>query len=184
VGSTPTVCTIWANDGKLAKPLYLKSKGIRVQLPFRLQKIGEMDNIILLDLDGVMIIHPPWRCGNILEDSFDAFTEESVECLNEIVHQTGYDIILSSSRRLTIDIDTMNGYFKSRGVIKPIKAYMPKYHDVKWWTRVREIEQFLADNESKNYLIIDDDKSLGDLKDKSDWIQTYMSIGLKSESYE
>ena len=143
-----------------------------------------MDNVILLDLDGVMIIHPPWRDGEKLDDGFAAFTEESVECLNEIVHQTGYDIVLSSSRRLTIDIDTMNGYFKTRGVIKPIKAYMPVYHTGAWWRRVEEIEQFLADNKSKNYMIIDDDKSLGDLKDKSDWIQTYMSIGLKSECYE
>jgi len=138
----------------------------------------KLDNIILLDLDGVLITTPSWKKDNIHDDGYSNFNPICVDKLNEILDETGYDLVLSSARRMWIDIDQMNVYFKNRGIKKSIIAYVPEYDVI---TRKEEIECFLNEYKPNNYLIIDDDKSLSDLKEeiKNKWIQTYFMIGLK-----
>ena len=140
-----------------------------------------MDNIILLDLDGVLITTVPWEPDKIHEDGYSDFNSICVTNLNRIITDTGYDIVLSSARRVNVDINQMNIYFKNRGVIKPIKAYVPIYStETIWYARRREIEKFLEEHKPKNYLIIDDDKSLFSSSEEiqSNWIQTYLMTGL------
>ena len=143
-----------------------------------------MNNIILLDLDGVLIIHAPWRRLDIHEDGYSDFDPVCVRNLNTLIEETGYDIVLSSARRTAVDIDQMNSYFKVRGVSKEIVAYVPDYNveGEPWKTRREELELFLEENKPENYLIIDDDKSLSDATEeiKSNWIQTYLTGGLKN----
>jgi len=139
-----------------------------------------MDNIVILDLDGVLIPTYPWKPDKIHEDGYSDFNSICVTNLNRILKDTGYDIVLSSTRRKRVDIDTMNEYFKNRGVLKPIKLYVPDYDDGKRLSRREEIERFLEEYQPENYLILDDDKSLSGASEeiKSNWIQTYMAIGL------
>ena len=144
----------------------------------------KMNNIILLDLDGVLITTANWRADDIHEDGYSDFDDECVQKLNTLADETGYDIVLSSDRRRGVGIEKMNERFKARGVEKPIIAYVPDYNegtDAVWLNRRQEIEMFLEEFKPDNYLILDDDKSLSGASEeiKSNWIQTYMSIGLK-----
>jgi hypothetical protein len=142
-----------------------------------LKKTTQLNNIIILDLDGVLINTPQWKPDRLHTDGYFDFNQKSVINLNKILEETGYDIILSSTRRTKTDIDLMNQYFKNRGIIKPIIGYVPEY-DVS--TRLEEIELFLAEHDPTNYLIIDDDKSLSGGSDriKNNWKQTYYLVGL------
>ena len=140
-----------------------------------------MDNIILLDLDGVLITTPPWKEDKLHEDGYSDFNPECVKKLNALVKKTGHKIVLSSMRRTQVDINKMNEYFKSRGVEYPIVAYVPEYSTKNiWYSRRMEIEKFLEEYKPKSYLIIDDDKSLCDASEeiRSNWIQTYWEAGL------
>src|SRR6478609_7143668 len=80
--------------------------------PTEVTKYKSMDKVILLDLDGVMIPSKPWKANEILDDSFDMFKSQSVSKLNQLLKETGYDIVLSSARRYNHSIDEMNAFFK------------------------------------------------------------------------
>jgi len=139
----------------------------------------KMNNIILLDLDGVLITTAPWRSDEMHEDGYSNFNPICVENLNRIIKDTGYDIILSSARRVDVRIDKMNKYFQARGVDKLIKDYVPIYREAN--NRREEVEMFLEEYQPENYLILDDDKSLSGASEeiKKNWIQTSLMIGLK-----
>ena len=141
-----------------------------------------MDNIILLDLDGVLITTVPWESDKMHEDGYSDFNSICVTNLNRILKDTGYNIVMSSTRRRHTDIDKMNEYFKARGVDKEIVLYVPDYNvkGERFLTRREEIERFLEEHQPKNYLILDDDKSLSGASEEiqSNWIQTYLMTGL------
>jgi len=143
----------------------------------------KLNNIILLDLDGVLITDGEWKANSIHEDGYSDFNSECVERFNEFADEIGYDIVLSSDRRRGADIDKMNERFKARGVKKPIIAYVPEYNveGRLWLNRRQEIEMFLEEFKPENYLILDDDKSLSGASDeiKANWIQTYMGVGFQ-----
>ncbi len=142
----------------------------------------KLDNIILLDLDGVLITTVPWESDKMHEDGYSDFNPICVTNLNRIIKDTGYDIVLSSARRTGVERIVMNGYFRNRGVDKLIKDYVPDYNikGEKRLNRREEIERFLEEHQPENYLIIDDDKSLSEASEEiqSNWIQTYLMTGL------
>ena len=139
-----------------------------------------LDNVILLDLDGVLITTKPWESDVLLEDGFADFKKKSVEKLNEIIAETGYDIVLSSARRYTTSIEEMNAIFKRRGINGTIREYLPLYDLNLRYNRYMEIILFLIKYRPINYLIIDDDKSLSRLNDYGieRWIKTDPMVGL------
>ena len=138
----------------------------------------KLDNIIILDLDGVLITTVPWEADKMHEDGYSDFNPICVTNLNRIIKDTGYDIVLSSARRKEVERIVMNGYFRNRGVSKLIKDYVPIYKEAS--NRREEIEMFLEEHQPENYLIIDDDKSLSGASEeiKSNWIQTYLMTGI------
>jgi len=136
-----------------------------------------MDNVILLDLDGVLITTKPWESDVIIEDGFAQFNEKSVAKLNEYLESTGYDIVLTSSRRYTTEIDQMNEFFKARGIKGQIIQYLPLYDLDLRYSRYDEVMRFIMKHRPENYLVIDDDKSLAKLGNNK-WIKTDPMIGL------
>ena len=141
-----------------------------------------MNKIIILDLDGVLITTPHWKPDRMHKDGYSDFNADSVEKLNRILEFTGYKIVLSSTRRKRVDKDRMNEYFKARGIIQEIVAYVPDY-DVEGersLTRREELERFISEHKPEEYFILDDDKSLfGASEDiKSRWIQVDPMKGL------
>lgn len=136
-----------------------------------------MDNVILLDLDGVLITTKPWESDVILEDGFAQFNDKSVAKLNEYLESTGYDIVLTSSRRYTTEIDRMNEFFKARGIKGQIIQYLPLYDLDLRYSRYDEVMRFIMKHRPEHYLVIDDDKSLAKLGNDK-WIKTDPMIGL------
>ena len=61
--------------------------------------IMKMNNIIPLDLDGVLITTAPYESDKMHEDGYSDFNSICVTNLNRILKDTGFDIVLSSMRR-------------------------------------------------------------------------------------
>ncbi len=137
-----------------------------------------MDNVILLDLDGVMITTKPWESDFILADDFAEFNPRAVTKLNQLLKETGYDIVLTSARRYVHDIDQMNEFFKTRGIEGHIIDYLPLYDLGLRYSRFYEVMRFIQKYRPNNYLVIDDDKSLNKLGGEK-LILTDPMIGLK-----
>lgn len=136
-----------------------------------------MDNVIILDLDGVMITTKPWESDFILADDFAEFNQKAVAKLNQLLQETGYDIVLSSARRYAHDIDQMNEFFKTRGIEGQIIEYLPLYDRNLMYSRYDEVMRFIMKHRPEHYLVIDDDKSLAKLGNDK-WLKTDPMIGL------
>ena len=136
-----------------------------------------MKNIILLDLDGVLITTPPWQADQIHEDGYSDFNRNLVENLNKLLSLTIAEIWLSSSRRAAKSLEEFNIIFKERGVIKPINGFLPNTSAFE--SRINAINNFLDEVSPRNFIIIDDDRSLQGLSSdrKQFWIQTSPLIG-------
>lgn len=120
------------------------------------------ENVLILDLDGVLITTPPWKADEMDSDGYSKFNESCLTNLNELLTLYDFDIWLSSTRRTLKTIEEFNLIFKFRNIKKPIKGYLPIYPWCK--NRKEEILTFIDEFEISNYLIIDDDKSLNGLE--------------------
>lgn len=139
-----------------------------------------MDNLIFLDLDGVMITTKSWQSDIILADGFAEFNHNSVKKLNELLIETGYDIVLSSARRYSNTLEEMNEFFKTRGILGHIIDFIPLYDLNERYSRYQEIMKYVMKHRPENYLVLDDDRSLGSFGDR--FIKTDPMIGYNGRS--
>ena len=139
---------------------------------------------LILDLDGVLITTPPWKPDEIMEDNYSKFNEECVKNLNSLLSLFPTSIWLSSTRRLNKTLEEFNQIFQTRKIKNSIEGFLPNNTDLK--TRKQEVESFIKQNNLKNYLIIDDDKSLNELdsKIKKQLVQTTFLQGFNKEKLE
>ena len=139
---------------------------------------------LILDLDGVLITTPPWKPDEIMEDNYSKFNEECVKNLNSLLSLFPTSIWLSSTRRLNKTLEEFNQIFQTRKIKNSIERFLPNNADLK--TRKQEVESFVKQNNLKNYLIIDDDKSLNELdsKIKKQLVQTTFLQGFNKEKLE
>ena len=140
-----------------------------------------MTNYLILDLDGVLITTPSWKPDPLNSDGYSDFQKSAVGNLNQLLDSAEFEIWLSSSRRTQKSLMEFNNIFANRGINQVINGFLPEL-PVKS-SRLDEIQNFLGTLNSSNYLIIDDDKTLGDLKpkQKNSWIQTEPLIGFNQE---
>lgn len=140
--------------------------------------------VLLLDLDGVLITTPPWKADEIHTDGYSCFNDICVQNLNRLLTHCHFDIWLTSTRRTVKTIAEFNQIFKNRGIKGEIKGFIPTYADCS--NRREEILTFLSEFPISNFLIIDDDKSLNDLKDESKkhLISTELMQGFTAEKLE
>lgn len=136
-----------------------------------------MDGIILLDIDGVMVRTKSWETDDVHTDGFVKFTPIAIRKLNEILNETGFDIVLTSSRRYTHDIVQMNEFFKTRGIEGQIIYYLPLYDLDLRYSRYDEVIRFIMKHRPEHYLVIDDDRSLAKLSNDK-WLKTDPMVGL------
>ncbi len=136
---------------------------------------------LLLDLDGVLITTGPWKPDDIDVDGYSRFNSKAVQNLNTLLQKHPFEIWLSSSRRLHQSLETMNAIFAQRGIVQPIKGFLP--HLPASSNRKAEIETFLTDRKVAQYLILDDDKSLNSLPShrKKYLVQTAFLLGFNDE---
>jgi hypothetical protein len=144
--------------------------------------------VIFLDHDGVICLSTEWggrhkkqkKWGGRkmsmshreipLEYRFDNFNKNAVKVLNEILEDTGAEIVVSSDWVLYATLEEMGQYYESQGIIKKPFAFTPLLNDCnyndsfpwdKTWdleqSRSIEIKQYLADHpEITNWVAVDD----------------------------
>ena len=158
--------------------------------------------VIFLDNDGVICLSNNWggrtkkwakyRSAN--PDSskerkdapvsvrFDDFDKKAVKILNEIIKETGCEIVVSSDWKLHATLEELGDYYESQGIIKRPIAVTTNlgqctwYNDQVWvwsprWdlemTRVIEITQYLHDHPEVTHWVAVDDLNMG--KNGEEW---------------
>ena len=146
--------------------------------------------VIFLDHDGVICLSTEWggrrkkqkkwdghklsmsMRESPLEYRFDNFNKKAIKVLNEIIKETGVEIVISSDWKLHGTFEELGNYYESQGIIKKPIALTTNlgqctwYNDMVWvwssrWdlemTRVIEIKQYLHDHpEITNWVAVDD----------------------------
>ena len=149
--------------------------------------------VIFLDHDGVICLSTEWgsrfkkqtKVGRKLSQSveslpvdarFDNFNKKAVKILNEILEETGAEIVVSSDWKRWANVEEMGEYYESKGIIKKPIAFTPNlgqctwYNDKVWiWSkdwdlemsRVIEIKQYLHDHHEITHWVSIDDLDMG-----------------------
>ncbi|MFD2562637.1 HAD domain-containing protein [Aquimarina rubra] len=139
-----------------------------------------MKNLIILDLDGVLILTPNWKSDEMHSDGYSEFNGDCVRNLNSLMDNLDAELWLSSTRRLSKDLKQFQEIFKNRNIKAPLVGFLPG--GTLGTERKIEIDTFLDHEPIRNFLIIDDDKSLNGLESdrKQFWVQTELLIGFNA----
>lgn len=145
----------------------------------------EEKSIIFLDHDGVICLGSEFgsrfKKQNVsvakvvarndlpIQDRFDNFNKKAIIVLNEIIKETDAEIVVSSDWRKWATIDELGLFYESQGIIKKPLDFTPRlqdfdeftdalFHHKGWYERVRilEIEEWLKNNDVKNWVAVDD----------------------------
>jgi hypothetical protein len=147
--------------------------------------------VVFLDNDGVICLPKNWGSrfkktkaysnvvfgldGNIpVEFRFDNFDKKAIKVLNEILTETGAEIVVSSDWRHHATLEEMGEYYTSQGIIKKPIGLTPKTEDIdsKWWSRFKnqallederviEIRYWLEHHPEVTHWVAVDDLNLG-----------------------
>lgn len=155
--------------------------------------------VIFLDHDGVICLSTEWggrfkkqtKVGRKLSQSiqslpvdarFDNFNKKAIQVLNEILEETGAEIVVSSDWKRSANLEEMGEYYESKGIIKKPIAFTTNLGHCTWYnnqvwiwspkwdlemTRVIEIKQYLHDHPEITHWVSIDDLDMG--KNEEDW---------------
>lgn len=149
-----------------------------------------MKKVIFLDNDGVICLYNNWggrskkwskyRSANpgsssLLKEApvfvrFDDFDKKAINVLNQIIKETGAEIVVSSDWKLHATLEELGDYYESQGIIKRPIATTPNlrdfdpdsaglYHWKGWLERARilEIKKYLELHpEITHWVAVDD----------------------------
>ena len=169
--------------------------------------------VIFLDHDGVICLSDNW--GNRfkkqkswgkrklsmsplsmpVEYRFDNFDEKAVKVLNEILEETGAEIVVSSDWKRWATVEEMGEYYESKGIIKKPIAFTDSilyddYDDSPWHnkleleqTRSLEIAQYIGQNPVITHWVAIDDlnMSLTDVDDKTWGLKNFVLTPVNKE---
>ena len=161
--------------------------------------------VIFLDNDGVICLSNNWggrtkkwanyRSANPdsskekkdapVEYRFDDFDKKAIKILNEILEETGAEIVVSSDWKLHATLEELGEYYESQGIIKKPIALTPNIQNCKdydsnfiWsprWEseqiRTIEIKQYLHDHPEVTHWVAVDDLKMGKIGElwKDEW---------------
>ena len=149
--------------------------------------------VIFLDHDGVICLATEWggrfkkqqKVGRKLSQSvmsleldarFDNFNKKAVAILNEILQETGAEIVVSSDWKRWANVEEMGEYYEAKGIIKKPIALTTDLGQCTWYngmtwiwspqwdlemTRVIEIKQYLHDHPEITHWVAVDDLDMG-----------------------
>ena len=147
--------------------------------------------VIFLDNDGVICLSDNWGSrfkktkaysnpnpggekSVPVEFRFDNFDKKAIKVLNEILEETGAEIVVSSDWRYHATLEELGEYYLSQGILKsPISiTSFTKDIDPKWWMtfrnqalleheRVIEIKHWLSLHPEVSHWVAVDDLNLG-----------------------
>ena len=160
--------------------------------------------ILFLDNDGVICLSNNWggrkkklakymstnpEASTNLKDApveirFDDFDKKAIKTLNQIIEETGAEIVVSSDWKLHANLEELGDYYEAQGIIKRPIAVTPNlgqctwYNHITWiwspiWdlemTRVIEIKQYLHDHPEITHWVSIDDLNMGNDEDWKTW---------------
>ena len=169
--------------------------------------------VIFLDHDGVICLSDNW--GNRfkkqnswgkrklsmsplsipVEYRFDNFDEKAVKVLNEILEETGAEIVVSSDWKRWATVEEMGQYYESQGIIKKPIAFTDSilyddYDDFPWHnkseleqTRSLEIAQYIGQNSVITHWVAIDDlnMSLKEVDDKTWGLKNFVLTPINNQ---
>ncbi len=140
--------------------------------------------LLFLDIDGVMVPAKSWKSPELLNDGFPAFSIKATSVLQRLISEDVI-VMLTTSHKSKFSIEEWKSIFGNRGInIEKIKSLPENIDNL---TRKDEILNWFSTNiNDKNFIIIDDDKSLNDLPPflKDNLVLTSPYIGLTEEHSE
>jgi len=157
----------------------------------------ETKKILFLDLDGTICLSNNWggrakkwkKYRKLNPDAtsdttapvevrFDDFDKKAVKVLNEVLEETGAEIVVSSDWRLFATLEELGEYFLSKGIIKKPIAFTKRYigcdkpDEFEWVRRMMyeqqrciEVRQYLTDHPEITHWACIDDLVLGEKDD-------------------
>jgi hypothetical protein len=169
--------------------------------------------VIFLDHDGVICLSNNWgdrfkkqkdwggrklsmtTLEMPVEYRFDNFDEKAVNVLNEILEETGAEIVVSSDWKRWATVEEMGEYYESKGIIKKPIAFTDSilyddYEDFPWHrkceleqTRSLEIAQYLGLNTVITHWVAIDDlnMSLQSERDKEWGLKNFVLTPINNE---
>ena len=152
--------------------------------------------VIFLDHDGVICLSTEWggrfkkqrEAGRKMSQSvaslpvmsrFDNFNKKAIKVLNEILEETGAEIVVSSDWKRWADVEEMGEYYESQGIKKKPIGFTPNLGQCTWYigaypagfiwsreweleqTRSIEIKQYLHDHPEITHWVSIDDLRMG-----------------------
>jgi len=168
--------------------------------------------VIFLDHDGVICLSTEWG-GRVkkqqkakrklsqsvtslpIDARFDNFNKKAIDVLNEILEETGAEIVVSSDWKRWATVEEMGEYYESQGIKKKPIAFT-KYvgectcyneHTFAWsprWMleqeRSLEIQQYLVDHPEVAQWVAIDDLNMGIPQVHESWGDMEMDWGLSN----
>jgi len=155
-----------------------------------------MDNIIFLDIDGVLATNKEfYRVRHKFWDKYDEaktlripypFSPGCVEILNDILVETDASIVLSSDWRIHWELDELRQIFEFNKVYKhpfdTTKEIINNLYVTLEEERTVQIENYIKTHQIENYVIIDDLYLDENLEDETKFVKTISREGLKQNS--
>ena len=164
--------------------------------------------VLFLDNDGVICLSNNWGSrykkareymikNNISEHAFmderkrnvlvrfDDFDKKAIKVLNEIIEETGCDIVVSSDWRLHANLEELGYYYMKQGIIKKPIAFTDIFQDIfpKEWNAFRfradlELERSMEiGNWLENHPEVTHWVAVDDLNMSSEFLSKYFSDG-------
>ncbi len=164
--------------------------------------------VIFLDHDGVICLSSEFGgrfkkqrdAGRKLSQSidslpvlarFDNFNKKAIDVLNEILEETGAEIVVSSDWKRWASVDEMGEYYESQGIKKKPIAFTKNLGECdvpqnfvwsRQWdleqSRSLEILQYLKDNPQITHWVAVDDLNMGIPQTHESWGEMEMDWGL------
>ena len=150
--------------------------------------------ILFLDNDGVICLDNNWGGRSKKWDKFkklnpeatidttapvdvrfDDFDKKAIKVLNQVLEETGAEIVVSSDWRLHATLEEIGEYYLSQGIIKKPIAFTKRFigcdkpDEFEWFRqtmyeqqRCVEVRQYLTDHPEITHWVCIDDLSLGE----------------------
>jgi len=164
--------------------------------------------ILFLDHDGVICLSTEWggrfkkqtEARRKLSESvlslpvdarFDNFNKKAIKVLNEILEETGAEIVVSSDWKRWANVEELGEYYEQQGIVKKPIAFTKNLKECEvpknfiWsrqWdleqTRSLEILQYLRDHPEVTEWVAVDDLNMGIPQTHESWGEMEMDWGL------
>jgi len=139
--------------------------------------------VLFLDIDGVLntqsyVEHAGWAAPLGSDRDLRIIDPAAVGLLNVVVEETGALVVISSSWRITYQVEVLDSMLKQRGFSGRVLGATPQLTGRR---RCTEIGQWLMDNNRvDSFAIVDDDEDAG-AEHVRNFVQTNFEEGLTRE---